>query len=103
MGEHRSATASQLLAFERHTDRAADTVLVLVNASGQVVTDSVQWRNGLMMDGTPLVDLLPPPAGSARLTVGSGFVRLTMPPHSVRVLAPDVGSQGGYSVYKRVR
>ena len=30
------------------------------------------------------------------------FVRITLPPRSARVLAPDVGTQGGYSVYKRV-
>jgi hypothetical protein len=50
-----------------------------------------------------LIDLLPPPEGNAKAVVSSGFVRITLPPHSVRVLAPDVGMQGGYSVYKRVR
>ncbi len=102
VGDYRSATAGKLLAFERHTDRAADTVLVLANTSGQAVSDIVQWRNGLMMDGTPLRDLLPPPGGSTAVAVYGGFVRVTLPPRSVRVLAPDVGSQGGYSVYKRV-
>jgi hypothetical protein len=66
------------------------------------VTEQVQWRNGLMMDGNTLRDLLPPPAGSRPAVVGSGFVRITLPPRSARVLAPDVGTQGGYSVYKRV-
>jgi hypothetical protein len=102
VGDFRAATATRLLAFERHTDRAADTVLVLANPGDQPVTESVQWRNGMMMDATGLRDLLPPPAGSAPAAVYGGFVRLTLPPHSVRVLAPDVGTQGGYSVYKRV-
>ena len=103
VGDYRSASAGQLLAFERHTDRAADSVLVLANPEDKTVTEQVQWRNGLMMDGNTLIDLLPPPEGSARAVVSSGFVRITMPPRSVRVLAPDVGTQGGYSVYKRVR
>ncbi len=103
VGDYRAATATRLLAFERHTDRAADTVLVLANPGDQAVTESVQWRNGMMMDATALRDLLPPPAGSAPAAVYGGFVRITLPPHSVRVLAPDVGTQGGYSVYKRVR
>jgi len=102
VGLPRRPTAGQLLAFERHTDRAADTVLVLVNPGDQPVTEQVQWRNGLMMDGNTLRDLLPPPAGSRPAVVGSGFVRITLPPRSARVLAPDVGTQGGYSVYKRV-
>ena len=59
--------------------------------------------NGLMMDGTSLLDLLPPPAGSPAVAVYGGFVRITLPPRSARVLAPDVGTQGGRSVYKRVR
>ena len=108
VGDYRSAPASKLLAFERHTDRAADAVLVLANTSGQAVTDIVQWRNGLMMDGTTLRDLLPPPVGSQPggsqpVSVYGGFVRITLPARSVRVLAPEVGTQGGYSVYKRVR
>lgn len=103
VGDYRAATASQLLAFERHTDRAADSVLVLANPGDQPVTEQVQWRNGMMMDGNVLQALLPPPEGSAPAVVSSGFVRITLPPHSVRVLAPDVGTQGGYSVYKRVR
>jgi hypothetical protein len=55
-----------LLAFERHTDRAADSVLVLANPEDKPVTEQVQWRNGLMMDGNVLIDLLPPPEGNAQ-------------------------------------
>ena len=103
VGDYRSATATHLLAFERHTDRAADSVLVLANTSDRPQSDMVQWRNGAIMDGTVLRDLLPAPTGSQTLSVYGGFVQATLPPKSVRVLAPDVGTQGGYSVYKRVR
>ncbi len=102
VGDFRSATAERLLAFERHTDRAADAVLVLANPSSQTVTERVQWRNGMMMDNNPLQDLLPPPSGSAPAVVSSGFVQITLPPMGVRVLAPTVATQGGYTVYKRV-
>ena len=37
------------------------------------------------------------------VAVYGGFVRITLPPRSLGVLAPDVGTQGGYSVHKRVR
>jgi glycosidase len=103
VGDYRSATAGRLLAFERHTDRAADSVLVLANPGDQPATELVQWRNGLMMDGNRLIDLLPPPPGSAPAVVSSGFVRITVPAQGVRVLAPDTTTQAdGYSVYKRV-
>jgi glycosidase len=102
VGNYRTATADKLLAFERFTDRAADTVLVLANPSDQPVRETVQWRNGAMMDAGPLRDLLPVPAGTPALHVGSGLVNVQLPPRSVRVLAPDVSVQGGYSVYKRV-
>jgi hypothetical protein len=53
------------------------------------------------MDAAPLRDLLPTTAKT--VTVGAGLVRVTVPARSVRVLAPDLALQDGYSVYKRVR
>jgi hypothetical protein len=37
------------------------------------------------------------------VSASAGFVHLTLTPYSVRVLAPDTGTQDGYSVYKRIR
>ena len=103
VGDFRVATAQRLLAFERYTDRAGDTVLVLVNPSDRPVTEQVQWRHGAMMDASPLRDLLPPPDKAEPLSASAGFVRVSLPPYGVRVLAPDLSAQDGYSVYKRVR
>lgn len=108
VGDFRSLTTQQLLAFERYTDQAADAVLVLVNPSPHPVTEMVQWRHWAMQDMTPLRDLLPTSdasasAAGAALRVASGFVRVTMPAHSFRVLAPDTSAQDGYSAYKRMR
>jgi len=103
VGDFRIATAQRLLAFERYTDRAGDTVLVLVNPSDRPVTEQVQWRNGAMMDASPLLDLLPPPDKAEPLSASAGFVRVSLPAYGVRVLAPDLSAQDGYSVYKRVR
>jgi glycosidase len=103
VGDFRIATAQRLLAFERHTDRAGETVLVLVNPSDRTVTEQVQWRHGAMMDASALRDLLPPPDKAEPLSASAGFVRVSLPPYGVRVLAPDLSAQDGYSVYKRVR
>jgi glycosidase len=103
VGDFRTATAQHLLAFERYTDRAADTVLVVANPTDRTVTEHVQWRHGDMMDASNLRDLLPPAFKTEPVSASAGFVHLTLPPYSVRVLAPDTGTQDGYSVYKRVR
>ena len=50
-----------------------------------------------LIDATPIGGTLRPAAG-----VYAGFVRITMPPRSVRVLAPDLSLQDGYTVYKRM-
>ena len=102
VGDWRVLTAERLLAFERHTDRAADTVIVLANASTQPVTELVQLRNGLLMDTTPLRDVLGLPAGLERPHVSAGMLRVTVPARSARVLVPETGPDKGYSVYKRV-
>ena len=102
VGDFRSLTTQQLLAFERYTDQSADAVLVLVNPSAQAVTETVQWRHGAMQDTTPLRDVLAAPQGSQPLHVSAGFVRVALPPKSFRVLAPNTSAQDGYSVYKRM-
>ncbi|MEY3287730.1 MAG: Cyclomaltodextrinase [Pseudomonadota bacterium] len=101
VGDFRLMATEHLLAFERHTDRVADTVIVLANASDQAVTETVALRNGLLMDDAPLKDVLAP---SDPIKVGAGYITVTLPPWGVRVLAPVVPDAAkGYSVYKRVR
>ena len=97
-----------LLALERHTNRVADTVLVLANASDQSVTETVALRNGMLMDDAPLREALNAPHLSPTQTqaptkVGAGFITVTLPPWGVRVLTPVVpDAKQGYSVYKRI-
>ena len=101
VGDFRLMATEQMLAFERHTDRVADTVIVVANASDQAVTETVALRNGLLMDDAPLRDVLAP---SEPIKVGAGYITVTLPPWGIRVLAPVVpDATHGYSVYKRVR
>jgi len=106
VGDYRNLTTQRLLAFERYTDKAADAVLILANPGDEPVTETVQWRHGAMQDTTRLKDLLPTQPMSSKdspaLQVSSGYLRLTLPPRSFRVLAPDTSAQDGYSVYKRM-
>jgi glycosidase len=102
VGDYRPIEAERLFAFERHTDRALDTVLVLANPSDREVTERVMVANAHLMDDTPLVDALQPQAPS-KVTFGSGFVTVTVPPRSALVLQPQERALGGYSRYKRVK
>jgi len=58
VGNYRPITTNRLFGFERHTDRVADTVLVLANPADEDVTETVMVANSKLMDGTPMVDLV---------------------------------------------
>jgi glycosidase len=106
VGNFRPITAERLFAFERHTDQVADTVLVLVNAGDEEIDETLMVANSKLMDGTPLVDLLPPPAGGGSFPparLGSALVHARVPARCCRVLKPELAPPGGYPNYKRVQ
>ena len=102
VGDFRAIESDRLLAFERHTDKALDTVLVIANPGATAVTERVMIANPGLLDDTPMVNLLAganaPPVGH----VGSGFMTLSLPPETVWVLAPRLQDRGGYNRYKRL-
>ena len=102
IGNFRLVESDRVLAFERYTDRALETVVVLANPSGTVVTERVLIANAGLMDATPMVDLLgavaAPPAG----TVDAACLTVTVPAETVLVLTPRERVLGGYSRYKRI-
>jgi glycosidase len=102
VGDFRLVESERLFAFERHTDRALDTVVVLANPTADAVTERVMIANSALMDDTPLVDAFNPGAPPVT-TVGSGFLTVTVAPRSVLVLQPVERQLGGYSRYKRVK
>ncbi len=102
VGNYRPISSNRLLAFERYTDRASDSVLVIVNPGPTTISETLMVANSKLMDSSRLVDLLESgPAPEVRLR--AALLQLTMPPQSVRVLKPDTEPDGGYSSYKRVR
>jgi cyclomaltodextrinase len=106
VGNYRAVTAAKLIGFERYTDRAADTVVVLLNPSDQPATDTVLVANSKLMDGTRMVNLLADPADAATpaaVTLSAALLHFTLPAHGFVVLQPDVAPPGGYTNYKRVQ
>jgi glycosidase len=103
IGDFRLAEAQRLLAFERHTDRALDTCLVVVNPGDTTVRETLLVANASLMDDTPLVDLLGPPGAKPVTGFGAGVVNVAVPPRTVMVLKPVPKALGGYSRYKNVQ
>lgn len=103
VGNFRLVESDRLLAFERYTDRALETIVVLVNPAGTTITEQVLIANESLMDDTPLIDALAPIDFPSVCTVQAAFITVSMPPESVLILAPRERSLGGYSRYKRVR
>ncbi len=101
IGDFRLVTSDRLLAFERYTDRVADTVVVLANPSKKAVTERVLIANSKLMNGSQLLDLLNPKAAPVRVLASMATV--TIPAGGFRVLAPDVTETGGYTVFKRIQ
>ena len=101
VGNFRLVTTSKLLAFERYTDRVADTVVVFVNPSKKRITERVLIANSKLMNGSTLVDLLDRKAPPVRVLASMATV--SIPAGGFKVTAPDVRATGGYSVFKRVQ
>ncbi len=100
VGDFRPITSHRLLAFERHTERVQDTVLVICNPGNTPITETVLTGNSRLMNAFRLFDLL----GTAGrpMTVFCGMVELTLPAGGFVLLQPEVQPAGGYSSYKRV-
>jgi glycosidase len=102
VGNYRTAEATRLIAFERYTDRVADSVIVLVNPAATPVTETVLLTDSKLMDGGRLIDLLGGP-DQPPVRISSSLLQVTLPAHGWRVLKPDLAPPGGYTNYKRVQ
>lgn len=101
VGDMRRIESSQLLAFERYTDRLRDAVLVLANPSDKPVTEVVLIPDSKLMNMSRLSNLLDPAA--AQVPLVSSTITVTVPAESALVLGPDISAKAGYSPYKRVQ
>ncbi|SDE17742.1 glycoside hydrolase family 13 protein [Kordiimonas lacus] len=99
VGNFRTIEATSLLAFERYTEKALETVFVIANPSPAPVTETLMIRNWKMMNGTPVVDAL---TGKRVAEIRSSLMDITVDAHSVLVLKPaDFDNE--WSPYERVQ
>jgi glycosidase len=103
LGNFRLIESDRLLAFERYTDRALETVVIVANPASTTISERVLVANANLMDDTPMIDLLDNASASPVTKVDAAFLTVTVPPQTVMVLKPSERPLGGYSRYKRVR
>ncbi len=95
--------AKRLIAFLRTTDRALETVLVLANMEHTEVTETIALRDGRIMAGTDFRDALAfDHHHAAQFQAQMGFVTVTVPPMSTRILKVVPPRAGQHSPYKRM-
>jgi cyclomaltodextrinase / maltogenic alpha-amylase / neopullulanase len=101
IGDFRAVEASgNVIAFERFTDRVADSALVVVNPSLESVTTTLMVPNSKWMDGATLVDQLSGEKAESKATL----TVVNLPPQTARVFKLDTKSSAeGYSPFKRVQ
>jgi glycosidase len=102
VGDFRLIESQRLLAFERHTDKALESRLVIANPTDQPVRERLLVAQPFLMDDTPMVDVLGLVPGAAPAGFGPGLITVEVPPQGVLVLQPQPKALGGYSRYKRV-
>ncbi len=101
IGNFRLVSAQKLLAFERYTDRAEDTIVVLVNPTKSEISETVMVANSKLMNNVPMRDQLD--ANAKPVNVLTALLSVTLPAGAVMVLKPEVKEVGGYTPYKRAQ
>jgi glycosidase len=100
VGDWRTAEASGgVIAFERHTDRVGESIIVIANPQLQPADAAVLLTNSKLMDGDNLVDQL----SGQTLRAQFAMVHTQVPPQTALVLKPQLVRPNGYSNFKRVQ
>lgn len=99
IGDWRLLDSTQLLAFERYTDRVEECRIILANVSDAPVTEVLPIRDSKLMNWTQLADML----SDYRVQVVCGMIHATVPARTVVVLRPDIERGPEYSAYKRIQ
>lgn len=98
VGEFRILDTESVLAFQRFTERADETCIVVANPTAAGATELVSVRDGRIMNRTVFRDAL----SGAECVTDAGTLVLTLPPRTIRVLRPAIPGDGEYSPYKRM-
>ena len=99
VGDIRFSPNEKLIAFSRYTDKAKETVIVVVNPTAKDVRETVSPRVSTLMSYSTVIDVLD---GSETL-VFCGLIDVTVPAKSARVFKVKPIPPNQYDPYKRIR
>lgn len=101
VGDFRTAEASGgVIAYERYTDRAGDTIIVVINPGMAEVSSTILVSNSKMMDGEAvMVDQL----SGRGVQLQASMIQTKIPAQTAWILKPKLVTDGGYSNFKRVQ
>lgn len=102
IGDWTRLSTQRLFAFQRHTDRWNDTVIVLANAEALPIKEVLPARDWRLMNFAPMRDLL----SGTEVKVRTGLLEVEVPARTAMVLVPtDSAGEHNveYSPYKRIR
>lgn len=98
VGNFRALDTESLLAFQRFTELAAETCIVVANPRQLESTELVSIRDGRIMNRTVFKDAL----SEAEYKTDAGTLLLSVPARTIQVLRPQIPNDGDYSPYKRM-
>ena len=101
IGEYRSMVSTQLLAYERYTDKIDETIMVFINPHDKAVSEHVMLRNSRIMASSNAINLLDENAPKQRM--GPGFLHVTLPARNAAIYKLEPQSKNAYSNYKRIQ
>jgi glycosidase len=101
-GNIRTMASKQLFAFERYTDRVAESVFIIINPSGESVREMILLRNAKLMNMRTLECVLGECNDSIPINIIAGTVDIRLPAKGFAVLVANTEKINGYTTYKRV-
>ena len=99
IGDFQTLSSDRLIAFVRTTDQLRDSVIVLVNPTGDVVRETLSTRIGKLMSWGELEDLV----SGVKVRSITGLLTVEIPAHSAMILCPVTTPTKGYSPYNRIK
>lgn len=98
-GDYRVIDTQEFFAFQRRTDKRAETVIVIANNSNRPVRETISVRDSKQMGYAPFVDVFT----GDEFRPHSGLLTVELDPMRVVVLRPAEIGPDRYSPFKRMR
>jgi cyclomaltodextrinase len=103
IGDFRLLDAQHVLAFMRRTDRVAESTVVVANPSNKPVSDVIPLRDGKLMNGVQLRNVLGDGDDAGGGRADCGLLHVEIPAHTIWVLRPEIKDTAAYDPFKRVQ